>query len=199
LLTGAPGAALLYGLLALAAWPQRDPSHEAPARWVPLVWAVLWIGAAIFQALPGQNTGTAVAGALTGGAPGWLGRLDASVAGWTTHHGTTVVLALVVAEALIGLAALHRKSRGPALAAGLVLALAIWVIGQDLGQLYSGQATDPNTAPLIGLMAVALLGGQRVRAGRTPADSPRVPVARRPRRQRQLERRTRVLTPFRPN
>ena len=174
-----------------------------PVHWAANIIAadpVLWdVPFAAVQALPGQNTGTAVAGALTGGAPGWLGRLVTSIANWTTHHGTTVVLALVVAEALIGLAALHRKSRGPALAAGLVLALAIWVIGQDLGQLYSGQATDPNTAPLIGLMAVALLRGERVRAGRRHADSPRVPVARRPRRQRQLERRTRVLTPFRPN
>jgi hypothetical protein len=163
LLTGAPGAALLYGVLALAAWPQRDPAHEAPARWLPLAWAVLWVGAAIFQALPGQNTGTAVSGAITGGAPGWLSRLDASVAGWSTRHGTTVVVALVAAEALIGLAALHRRTRVLAVTAGCVLALAIWVIGQDLGQLYSGQATDPNTAPIIALLAIAILGGRPAR------------------------------------
>jgi hypothetical protein len=48
-----------------------------------------------------------------------------------------------------------------AVAAGLVLSIAIWVFGQDLGQLYSGQATDPNSAPLIALMAVALLAGLR--------------------------------------
>ena len=165
LLTGAPGSVLLYGVLALAAWPRSDPSHEAPARWLPLAWAVLWVGGAIFQALPGQNTGTAVAGAINSGAPGWLGRLDASVAGWTTRDGTLVVVALVVAEALIGLGALYRKSRGPAVAAGFLLALAIWVVGQDLGLLYTGQATDPNTAPIIALMAIAILGGLRARVG----------------------------------
>ena len=100
--------------------------------------------------------------AIGSGAPGWLGRLDVSLAGWITHHGTAVVVALVVAEALIGLGALHRRSRGPAVAAGFVLALAIWVVGQDLGQLYSGHATDPNTAPIIALFAMALLGGRRV-------------------------------------
>jgi hypothetical protein len=161
LLTGAPGAALLYGVLALAAWPRRDPSHEAPARWLPLAWAALWVGGAVFQALPGQNTGTAVAAAINSSAPGWLGRLDASVAGWATHHGTAVVVALVAAEALIGLAALHRRTRTLAVAAGLVLALAIWLVGQDLGQLYSGQATDPDTAPIIVLLAIAMLGGRR--------------------------------------
>jgi hypothetical protein len=165
LLTGAPGSVFLYGLLAFAAWPRRDPSQEAPARWLPLAWAVLWVGGAIFQALPGQNTGTDVAGAINTGAPGWPGRLDASVAGWITHHGTLVVVALVVAEGLIGLGALYRRSRGPAVAAGFVLALAIWVVGQDLGLLYTGQATDPNTALIIALMAIGILGARRARVG----------------------------------
>jgi hypothetical protein len=163
LLTGAPGAVVIYGLLALAAWPRRDPRHEAPAPWLPLAWAVLWVGGAIFQALPGQNTGPAVAGTILGG-PGRLGRLDASVARWTTHHGTFVVVALVVIEALIGLAVLHRRSRGIAVGAGFVLALAIWVVAQDIGQLYTGQATDPNSGLIIAVFAIAVLGS---RGGRT--------------------------------
>ena len=138
-----------------------------PARWLPLAWALLWIGAALFQALPGQNSGTAVAAEISGGsasAPAWLGQLDASIAGWTARHGTAVVLALLVSEALIGLAALHRRTRGSAVVVGCVLALAIWLVGQDLGQLASGQATDPNTAPLIALMGIAIAGSRRARA-----------------------------------
>jgi hypothetical protein len=166
LLTGAPGAALLYGLFALAAWPRRGASDDAPASWLPVAWAVLWVGGAVFQALPGQNSANAIAGVIAGGAggaPGWLHRLDTSVAGWIGHHGTSVVVALVAVEALIGLAALHRRSLSVAAAAGFALALGIWVVGQDLGQLYSGHATDPNTAALIALMAVALpsAGGKR--------------------------------------
>jgi hypothetical protein len=179
LLTGAPGSALLYGVLALAAWPRRDAPDDAPARWLPLAWVVLWAGGAVFHALPGQSTGTAVAGAIRGGAvgaPAWLGRLDASVARWSAHHGAAVVSALVVSEAVIGLAALRSRTRGPAVVAGLVLTPAIWVLGQDLGQLYSGQATDPNSAPLIALLAVAILGTPRSHGFTSPASEATSPA-----------------------
>jgi hypothetical protein len=137
LLTGAPGASFLYGLLAAAAWPHRDRPTEPPAEWLPIAWAVLWLGGAVLQALAGEpNTNT---------------------------------VALVTAEALIGLAALHPNGRPFAAAAGFVFALTMWVVSQDLGGLYTGQATDPNSGPLIALMAVALLAP---RATRRPARSP---------------------------
>jgi hypothetical protein len=59
LITGAPGSALLLALLAAAAWPTRQGSRTGPAPWLPLAWVVLWVGGAVFQALP-QNGGDAV-------------------------------------------------------------------------------------------------------------------------------------------
>jgi hypothetical protein len=164
LITGAPGSALLYALLAAAAWPRRDASREGPAPWLPRAWAGLWVGAAVFQALPGQNSGTAIASALTAGssgAPSWLASLDSSAGAWAVHHGLLLVIALVGAEALIGVGALTRRTRKLAVALGLALTLPIWVLGQNLGGLYTGQATDPNSGPLFALMAIALLAGSR--------------------------------------
>jgi hypothetical protein len=152
LLTGAPGAALLYAVLAAAASPRGDDGAEPPAHWLTAAWVVLWVGAAVFQALPGQNTGTAVA--ATASAPASLG---AQLAPWIRGHGTLVVASLVAVEALIGVSVLVRHLRVVAAAAGLLLAVVIWVFFQDLGQLATGQATDPNTGPLIMLIAVALL------------------------------------------
>jgi hypothetical protein len=150
LLTGAPGSALLYGVLAAAAWPR-----PAPARWFPVAWSVLWIGGAVFQALPGQNTGRTVAASLS--APGGF-------EAWISRHGPVVVAALAAAEALIGLAALHPRTRTIAAATGFAVAVAISIFGQNLGQLWSGQATDPNSAPLIALMAIALIGSRGAHA-----------------------------------
>jgi hypothetical protein len=160
LITGAPGAALLYAVLAAAAWPHRESSREAPAAWLPIAWAVVWSGAAVFQALPGQNTGQAVASALTAGSgstPGWLTSLDDSAAAWAAQHSPLVVIVLVAAEALIGVGALAGRTRALAVTGGLALTLAIWVLGQNLGQLYTGQATDPNSGPALALMAIAVL------------------------------------------
>jgi hypothetical protein len=166
LLTGAPGAALLYAILAAAAWP-RSTSEQAPASWLTRAWVLLWVGGAGFQLLPGQNTGPALAGLLTAGAggdPHWLASLDTSVASWANRNGALAVSALAATEFLVGVGALSRRTRTWAVAVGLVLSIAIWVIGQDLGQLYSGHATDPNSAPLIVSMAVLLLARPRMSA-----------------------------------
>jgi hypothetical protein len=131
-ITGAPGAGLLLAILAAAAWPTRDATRETPAPWLPFAWAVVWIGAAFFQALP-QNSGTGV-----------------------DHHLLLIVL-LVGAEYLVGIGALARRTRMPAVTVGLALALVFWVFGQDLGQLGTGRATDPNSGPILALMAIALM------------------------------------------
>jgi hypothetical protein len=159
LMTGAPGSVLLYVVLALAAWPRNGRSDLAPARWLPFAWATLWIGGAVLQALPMNNTGADLAGTI-GGGPSWLVGVQNSLSGWVASHGTTSVALLTAAELLIGLAALSRRTLPISAVAGLVLAAAIWVFGQDFGLLYTGTATDPNTAPLAALVAVALLEGR---------------------------------------
>jgi hypothetical protein len=171
LITGAPGSALLYAILAAAAWPHQDGRREAPASWLPWAWAGVWGVGAVLQALPGQNTGTALAGAVTAGtsgAPKWLAGLDSSVGVWAAQHGLLLVVVLVAAEVLIGVGVLTRRTRTPAVALGLGLALAMWVVGQDLGALYTGQATDPNSGPLLALMAISLLVGFRGSAPTLP-------------------------------
>ena len=60
-LSGYPGAALLYGVAAAVLFPARKPQEAAAAAaeagllglyWSRVAWLALWIGAAFFTALP---------------------------------------------------------------------------------------------------------------------------------------------------
>jgi len=164
LLMGAPGAALLYSIISLAIMPDKDKPKAAsqPAYWLPLAWAILWIGGAVLQLLPGQNTTAALSSmisGMTGGAPGWLASLQNHAARWLGSRNFHVIIFLAGLQALIGLLVLFPgQLRKLAIAAGIILSLIFWFVGQGLGTYYSGLATDPNTAPLFILMAVAILG-----------------------------------------
>lgn len=81
ILIGAPGAALLYSIIALGVIPKKDDKNDDkhPASWLVIVWAVLWIIGAVYQLLPGQNTVSDLSSMISGmasGAPGWLASLD---------------------------------------------------------------------------------------------------------------------------
>jgi len=198
LVTGAPGAVLLYAVLAAALWPvDADPSptpaRVGVARWFPLAWAALWIGGAVLQVLPGQAGGAALADQVGGkhgmdvmvGMPGWLSRLHEGSGAALSNAGSGPFIALVAVMALIGVAGLTGGHwRTASAVAGAVLATVFWVVGQDIGQLYSGQATDPNTGPLIVTMALALVATRALTTGpatvRNPLDTdsnPREPSA----------------------
>lgn len=159
LLTGAPGAVILYAVLALAAWPRAgSDGRREPAHPIGLVaWTGLWAVGALYQALPGQNTGAALSGALSdaaGDQPRWLGSVTDHLARTIGHH-TAFAVALILVQVMIAAAAMVAgPTRRASLLAGSVLAAGFWAFGQGFGALFSGQATDPNTGPLLLLLAL---------------------------------------------
>jgi hypothetical protein len=169
LLTGAPGAALLYAVLALAVSPRRgqDPRAQRPARWAAVAWAAAWLGGAILQLLPGADTNASVSMSLAmnaSGAPAWFAAIDNHLSVLVPGYGVSVVIDLVVLQAFAGLGVfMGRRTRLAAVAVGIGLSLAYWVTGQGMGQFWSGTATDPNTGPLLVLLGVTVLGSARWR------------------------------------
>jgi len=160
LLMGAPGAALLYAVLALAVMPSGKDNR--PAYWLPLAWAIFWIGGAIYQLLPDQNSTSVLSSMISGmtnGAPGWLASLQIHAANFLNGKSFSTIVVLAASQALIGiLILLPGYSRKIAIGAGIILSLIFWFVGQGLGTYYSGLATDPNSAPLFILLGVAILG-----------------------------------------
>jgi hypothetical protein len=186
LVTGAPGAVLLYAVLAAAAWPAHQdgaPGQDqkpgaarvAVAGWFPAAWAILWVGAAVLQLDGGPASAAALRDQIDSGdgLPAWLAQAHHLAGLGLRHAGSTPLYVLVTVMALVGLAGLGGRPWRPAAAAvGAVAATIFWVLGQNIGQLYSGMATDPNTGPLIVLMALALAATSAPHRGNHPTRHP---------------------------
>lgn len=204
LVTGAPGAVLLYGLLAVLVWPRRHgpataastagPAPTGPGASVAAdgvagvrvgraAWVVLWVGSALLQVLPANRSDISVSSAIRSGAAGEphaLASLATAAAHLVGAHGAGAAIVLAVAEAAIGLGVLARRPN-VALTAGIAASLVFWVVGQQLGGILTGSGTDPNAGPLFVLLALALWQGvpvgARARAGSAESAARRAPAA----------------------
>jgi hypothetical protein len=151
-LSGAPGAVILYALIAWLVWP----AAEGRGRVVPrTAWSVLWGGLAVYLLLPANRAADAVSQVLAGagaGEPGWIRALDRALAGLTAGHGLAVSVLLAGLCLAAGAAIWVRPLTRPALVLAGLLGLLFW-IAQAFGGLATGMATDPNSGPLLILLA----------------------------------------------
>ncbi len=165
-MNGAPGAVLLYAVLAVLLWPAdravATPFVAARAVGEPVargVWVVLW-GLLGWVALLGANRSPQglhqLVSQMATGQPRWLAGLDHHVANLLAHRGLGFSVGLT---AILGIIAM-----GVFLPAGLarvtvvlalVLGAGIWVLGENFGGVFTGSGTDPNSGPLLMLIAAA--------------------------------------------
>jgi uncharacterized membrane protein YphA (DoxX/SURF4 family) len=121
-----------------------------------------WLGGAVLQLLPGVDTNASISMVLAmnaSGAPAWFAVIDNHLSALVPAYGASIVIDLVVLQAFAGLGVLMgRRARLAAVTVGIGLSLAYWVTGQNMGQFWSGIATDPNAAPLLVLLGVTVLG-----------------------------------------
>ena len=160
---GAPGGVILYALLAVLLWPAGREATFIAARAVgtqvaKALWLVLWLSLAYFSLTPANRAPQALNGMIAGmesGEPGWLAAIDRGAAALVAHQGLAASIALAAALTIIAVAVYLPV---PAAKAGLVLAIVaaavIWVAGQDFGMILAGGATDPNSGPLLILLAL---------------------------------------------
>jgi hypothetical protein len=93
---------------------------------------------------------------MAAGEPGWLAAVDREAASLLAHRGlaASVVLAVILAAIAAGVFLPGRAVRVTVVAAVVVSAL-LWVVGQDLGAILGGGATDVDSGPLLALTAIA--------------------------------------------
>ncbi|MGH3271143.1 MAG: hypothetical protein ACRDN1_19105, partial [Trebonia sp.] len=142
------GAAVLYALLAVLAWPggrgERPGGSVADGsplgRYAKLPWLLLWGGMAWLMATSPAQTAPFTAG--------------------------VAVVAFTAAFAAVAAGVWNRGLIRPALIVAAIAAIVIWVTGEQFGAIFTGQATDPNTGPLLILIIAAywpLRGHDRLR------------------------------------
>lgn len=197
-LTGAPGSVLMYGILGVMAWPRRPVASarrqaqadrptgvasSAAAQGLggsvtPLAaWSGFWALAAILFLLPDNRTQSSISSAITGMAPGnarWFSDFLTSSGHHVATVGTQLSWVLALLSLVIGLGPLVARRPGFFLAAGGVLSFLLWITGQGfLGGILTGTGTDPNTGPLIILLALAMVPAvpADLLAGRIPGAS----------------------------
>jgi len=181
---GAPGAVLIYALIAVLLWP-ADRDAAAPylaARAVgttaaKVVWLVFW-GSMIFFTVQSANlTAQGLHDMISGmasGEPGWLASAESHAASLVAHNGVGVSIILAIAFAVIAARVfLPIRAAEAVIVLALIVSAFIWVFGEALGGVFTGGGTDPNSGPLLALLALLYWPGLgAATSGRVAAAAP---------------------------
>ncbi len=165
-LMGAPGAVVLYAIVGLLVWPTSREDGCSPADIGPLrdrgglyAWSGLWaLSAGLWLVNVNRASGATheMVEGMAAASPHWLATFQTSVGNHTQGSGTTIAVVLAIVSVAVALGVWTRL-RWAALAVGIVVSLAYWVLGQSLGgPFWAEGATDFNSGPLFVLLAVAL-------------------------------------------
>jgi hypothetical protein len=164
--SGAPGAVIIYALLAVLLWPADRkesssfvadrPFGALPAR---LLWLVVWGSLAYFAIRTGgsasQDPHEVISG-MAAGEPGWLASIDRGTAALLAHRGpqASIIFGIVLAVVAAGIFLPVTGARAAALLAAAV-GVTIWVVGENFGAVFTGSATDPGSGVLLVVLAAA--------------------------------------------
>ena len=165
ILTGAPGAVLLYPLLGLLLYPRKEDPEQGllPRSTFRYIFAGFWFFSALLQLQPswwqdGQIS-QAIGGMVgQGGLNGVLiDPLLQRISDLTAHSEIALNIALIVVCLALGFALVFVKENQlrPVLVASMVVSLIIWWIAQAFGMIFTGMATDFNSGLLLIVMALA--------------------------------------------
>ncbi len=141
------------------------------------VWTGFWVLSAVLFLLPDNRTRTSISSAVTGmapGTPGWYSHFLVSTGNHFASSGTQTAWVLAILSLVIGIGPLLARRPGVFLAAGILLAALLWITGQGfLGGILSGSGTDPNSGPVVVLLALAMMPTREASAlrSRSPAES----------------------------
>ena len=164
-LVGSPGAVVLYAVVGVLVWPSPQGDGRSAVgdgalgdRGGRIAWSAVWLCSAALWTTALARPVYSISGALieaSGDSMPWLGGLQRSLATTLTGAGKPIAAFLLVLSLVLA-AGVWSRWRRETLLLGALISFVYWTLGQSLGGLTSGSATDPNIGPLFLLLAVAL-------------------------------------------
>ncbi len=160
---GGPGAVLFYALLAVLLWPSEGSDTPfVAARTVGVtvakaVWAVVWGILAVLAVVGSGRSPQALHDLVAAYTeqPGWLAHIDRATASMFLHHGTAAAILLGVVCSVVAVGVfLPPQFTKVTLVLGIVAFVFIWVASENFGGILAGGATDPNSGPLVIILAL---------------------------------------------
>jgi hypothetical protein len=136
-----------------------------------VAWSGFWTLSAILWLFPANRANGSISSALTtaaSGEPSWLARYETSIAHALPQTGPALPWLLALVSLVVAAAPLVTRRPRPFLLLGVGVEALYWVTGMAFGGMLTGMGTDPNVAPLIGLLAFAMWPLVRT----VPAESP---------------------------
>ena len=157
----------------MLAWPTGRRDNRSAAASGPLgdrgglaVWSTVWGRSVLLWLEILFRPVYSVSGSLieaSGDSMPWLSSLQRSLSTGLAGDGKAIA-AILLAVSLVIAAGVWTRWRRETLILGIIVSLVYWMLGQSLGGLTTGSATDPNVGPLFVLLALALWptgGGRR--------------------------------------
>jgi hypothetical protein len=160
---GAPGAVIIYALLAVLLWPTDNEGPFEAARAIgrcraQALWLILWASLAYLALLPASRAPHAISqmiSSMAPGEPGWLAWTDNHAASALSGQGLAASIVLAVACAIVALGTyLPPRLARATLILAILVAIVLW-LAEGLGGIFTGSGTDPNTGPLLALLALS--------------------------------------------
>lgn len=165
-LTGAPGPVLIYSLIGLLVWPTNKPATISAASagpigdyWARASWAALWLLFALLMLQPVNRAAdyfSSTFSTAAGSSQGPFISLNNALATAFAGRGTVAAIVLVIVMVAIGIAVFLNWHRNLFLVLGSVFGIAIWVSAEYFGGMFTGSGTDPNSGPIIVLLAATI-------------------------------------------
>jgi hypothetical protein len=165
-LTGAPGAVLIYALVGVIVWPTGKTPGTSAASGGPLgdyyarlAWGILWLFLALLMLQPVNRAAGAFSSTFSTAASSSTGPfagLNSGLASVFAGRGTAAAILMALLLAVIGIGVYLNWQRNAFLLVGSVLALFIWITAEFFGGMFTGSGTDPNSGPLLVLLAATL-------------------------------------------